>query len=219
MRLNFIARLLALSFALTGCSSITILPFAYDKKYLEEKKEFSKGIFYHGKNCHIVLIGEIQNEVSSQLQRLDRIIRDLHSCNNLKITLASRGGNIYPAMAIGRFIRDKEYTTEVFPGSECTSACALIYIAGVKRISQKDDNITRIGLHKPTKLTAGKRECLEYENDVAMKEQYLDYLRSMLKIDAANYYFASTNKSSCESVLYLYGEELLRSGIASASNY
>jgi len=52
---------------------------------------------------------------------------------NAIVVLESDGGAIIPAMDIGRTIRLLEYSTVVYQDSSCTSACALIWLAGTRR--------------------------------------------------------------------------------------
>lgn len=49
------------------------------------------------------------------------------------VHLQSEGGALIPALEIGRIIRIAGYTTVVVPGSNCASACALVWLAGKKR--------------------------------------------------------------------------------------
>jgi hypothetical protein len=66
--------------------------------------------------------------------------------NEVTVNLDSAGGDVAAAMKIGRIIRDSEATTVTY--GKCFSSCALIYIAGVRRMN---DLFTRwvIGLHRP----------------------------------------------------------------------
>lgn len=49
------------------------------------------------------------------------------------VLLNSDGGKISPAMDIGRTIKLREYKTVVYKDGRCTSACALIWVAGSSR--------------------------------------------------------------------------------------
>jgi hypothetical protein len=49
------------------------------------------------------------------------------------IYLESSGGALIPAIEIGKQVRARGHATVVLDGSTCTSACALIWIAGVPR--------------------------------------------------------------------------------------
>jgi hypothetical protein len=64
--------------------------------------------------------------------------------DDVTVYLSSPGGEVYPAMAIGRFIRVRGFGTMVPAGGECASACVLIWAAGYPRSL---DPYARLGLH------------------------------------------------------------------------
>jgi len=49
------------------------------------------------------------------------------------VYLESAGGALVPAIEIGKLVRARRHATAVLDGSTCTSACALIWIAGTPR--------------------------------------------------------------------------------------
>jgi hypothetical protein len=49
------------------------------------------------------------------------------------VHLDSAGGSLEPAIEIGKVVQARRHTTAVLDGSTCTSACALIWIAGAPR--------------------------------------------------------------------------------------
>ncbi len=63
---------------------------------------------------------------------------------NARIVLAGPGGNVVAALAIGQEIRARNLQTLVPAGAACASACALIWLAGTKRLLGED---ARIGFH------------------------------------------------------------------------
>ncbi len=65
--------------------------------------------------------------------------------NNATVYLESQGGKIYPALEIGKMIRLKEFATAV-DEAECTSACAMVWLAGVPRMMS---NFSSVGFHAP----------------------------------------------------------------------
>ena len=73
---------------------------------------------------------------------------DCSSDDTVIIKLASPGGDVYTAMAIGRWARARDAVTMVdsigSTDARCYSSCALIYIGGVIRV-----NGGEIGLHRP----------------------------------------------------------------------
>ncbi len=56
----------------------------------------------------------------------------------------SPGGAIFPALSIGAAIRAKGYATGVVSGAQCASACALMWLAGTKRLL---GNSAKVGFH------------------------------------------------------------------------
>jgi hypothetical protein len=60
------------------------------------------------------------------------------------VTLVSPGGKTNPAMRIGELIRRSAMSTFVPGGRDCTSACALIWVAGTSRLV---GNAPHIGFH------------------------------------------------------------------------
>jgi hypothetical protein len=64
--------------------------------------------------------------------------------DHLTISLNSFGGDTLAALAIGRQIRSKKYSTVVPSGAICGSACALIWLAGERRILS---GTARVGFH------------------------------------------------------------------------
>lgn len=64
---------------------------------------------------------------------------------NAVVYLDSGGGLMFPALDIGRMIRMSGFATAV-QGAQCTSACALVWLAGQSRMM---NNMTSIGFHGP----------------------------------------------------------------------
>lgn len=71
---------------------------------------------------------------------------------NAIVLLAGPGGNLETALAIGRAIRLKRFSTVVPNGFECASACGLIWLAGQTRYLTPS---SRVGFHAAYDLTEG----------------------------------------------------------------
>jgi hypothetical protein len=67
-----------------------------------------------------------------------------HSKKQVIVTLVSYGGSTSPALQIGDWIRKRGMSTFVPGGRTCTSACALIWLAGVPRTV---GDTPKIGFH------------------------------------------------------------------------
>ena len=68
--------------------------------------------------------------------------------NKAMVYLDSDGGKLQPAIEIGRIIRIKSFSTAV-QDTYCSSACALIWLAGEPRMMS---NYSSIGFHVPYKV-------------------------------------------------------------------
>lgn len=70
------------------------------------------------------------------------------------VALSSEGGALLTAIEIGKMIRLKEFPTLVLENYECTSACALIWIAGSTRFLAPNG---RVGFHASYRDEGGRK--------------------------------------------------------------
>jgi hypothetical protein len=68
------------------------------------------------------------------------------------IVLHSPGGSVTDALAMGRLIRKKNFTTQVEAGRYCASSCPLIFAGGVERRAGEK---AVIGVHQVSALAPG----------------------------------------------------------------
>jgi hypothetical protein len=61
------------------------------------------------------------------------------------VVLQSPGGSVSGALAMGRLIREKKFSTEVDSGRYCASACPLVFAGGIERRAQAN---AAIGVHE-----------------------------------------------------------------------
>lgn len=61
------------------------------------------------------------------------------------VALDSPGGSVLDALAIGRLIREKGFSTSVAAGSVCASSCPLIFAGGKQRLATAE---SAIGVHQ-----------------------------------------------------------------------
>lgn len=61
------------------------------------------------------------------------------------VVLNSPGGSVIDALAMGRLIRERKFTTEVEAGKYCASSCPLVFAGGVER---RAGNKAAIGVHQ-----------------------------------------------------------------------
>ncbi len=94
----------------------------------------------------IFMSGDVLHGDATRLQKLD---------DNLKravVFLRGPGGEIDEALTMGAEIRLRGYSTNVLSETECLSACAIIWLSGVRRYMSKS---SRIGFHGAYRVQNG----------------------------------------------------------------
>jgi hypothetical protein len=87
--------------------------------------------------------GEI---VRGDEQRFRAIADRVSADNVVVVALASPGGDVDPAVAIGRMVRERGFMTMVWSSAGCASACTLIWLAGQPAVIEWG---SRLGFHAP----------------------------------------------------------------------
>jgi hypothetical protein len=124
------------------------------------------------------------------------------------LALNSSGGELLPAMRMGRVLRSALAQTLVVRGGTCSSACVFLLASGIDRRLESD---SRVGLHRPTfpqeiladmetgdvrrtydKLTA---DCQKYLKDMGMDDKLF---ADMLRVPSQEIRFVDANY--CDSV-------------------
>lgn len=79
-------------------------------------------------SAFITIVGEIKSGDDEKFRKIAAEYSDAI------VLLDSEGGMIGPAMDIGRTIKLRGYGTAIYKTGSCASACALIWVAGSKRV-------------------------------------------------------------------------------------
>jgi hypothetical protein len=109
------------------------------------------------------------------------------------VRLDSRGGDVFSAMKIGRFIR--KYDAHTLIVGKCYSSCALIFIAGVLRW-----NWGELGLHRPYLATAPQsRQTIEKQLPFILS-QIKNYVAEMGITE--NFYNQMVNTEPSQILIY-----------------
>jgi hypothetical protein len=77
--------------------------------------------------------GKIEEGDAQKFNDVRRTIQANHSEKNVTVTLDSAGGHIGAALAIAKIVREMKWSTWVNADEDCNSACAIIWLAGMKR--------------------------------------------------------------------------------------
>jgi hypothetical protein len=121
------------------------------------------------------------------------------------IGLDSEGGNVHAAIMIGTEIRMRGFATDVLPGWECASACALIWLAGIPRgVSYSEHGgVGTVGFHAAHDVLTGEQS--------APNAVVGSYLGKLGLSDHAIYYLTSTPP---DEIRWLKPDVAQRLGIA-----
>mgnify|MGYP006285646851 CR=1 FL=1 len=84
-----------------------------------------------------------------------RFVAKTISLDEAIVVFSSPGGNLIAGVEIGKAIRLKDFTTYVPEGKFCTSACAIAWIGGTRRLMSRD---ARIGFHAAYRSTGGMQQ-------------------------------------------------------------
>lgn len=88
------------------------------------------------------------------------------------VVLSGPGGSVDAALAIGRLVRAQGLTTAVPAGADCASACALIWMAGQRRLLGRG---ARIGFHAISVMQRDGSQVQTHEFDHVLR-RYLNEL-------------------------------------------
>jgi hypothetical protein len=160
------------------CAAVALgLAFATTSVTASEVNFISGNVVHNGVGCNLRLIGEIQNGDLATLVRnrvrLQKLLNErfqsdsgslaeLWASRSPVLCLNSNGGSYIEGLKIAEFLLSKsesddfQMTTYVEAGSNCFSACALIFLAG-KRIDRGGERMParyvhvggRVGFHAP----------------------------------------------------------------------
>lgn len=93
------------------------------------------------------------------------------------VVLQSPGGSVRDALAMGRLIREKKFSTQVESGHYCASACPLIFAGGVERHAEPN---AAIGVHEVAALgNADMSGAAGLQNGQQISAECQQYLRDM----------------------------------------
>jgi hypothetical protein len=120
------------------------------------------------------------------------------------VVLASAGGSVADALAMGRLIRDKKFATEVEAGHYCASSCPLVFAGGAVRRAGEH---AVIGVHQVSAMTPTPLPAAEGMQDAQIVSAVCQrYLRDM-GVDLEVWVHAMETPS--ERLFYFRPDELL----------
>jgi len=105
---------------------------AADLEWIDADRAHSAAIFFDG---------EIAD---GDLQKLTYLVERNHRKPDLFIVFDSNGGDIHEAIKIGKYIRDKKFSTAIVSGYGCYSVCFFSFIGGKTKVILPTG---RLGVH------------------------------------------------------------------------
>lgn len=140
--------------------------------------------------------GEIKNGDDVTFRRLSIENKDAI------VVLDSAGGQLMPALEIGKIIRLAGYATMVGPDFICTSSCALIWLAGSPRYLEQDG---KVGFHASYRDNEGRLE------ETGVGNAVIGHYLSLMNLPQRAVVFATT--ASPTEIQWLTATNSRRSGI------
>lgn len=144
----------------------------------------------------IIISGEIERGDDEKFRRLTIEFPDAW------VALDSPGGALTPALEIGRLIRLRGYTTVILDKDTCTSSCALMWLAGERRVLI---GAAGVGFHASYIDEAGRK----VESGVA--NALIGHYLSQLGLSQRAVVFAT--KASPEQISWLTKDNKVDAGI------
>ena len=165
-------------------------------------------------DCFIAIDGPINAALEKAFAKAKSSLEGLE-CVEKIVLIKSNGGDIEVAMRIGREIRSGKYATDMH--GYCESACAFIYIGGVRRFAHQNSRIvdnSKLGVHQPASELLFQ-QCIGNDPKNGLITQSIrQYLALMLPPLGASTLSKEMFETSCKRITYIDANTLLRSGIA-----
>lgn len=199
------------------CSCVSIPEGRYSTQY-SDGKVIIQNI---GGKCELLLDGGISSDlpdfIESEINNLNT-----RNCSSKFLIINSHGGLLSAAQKIGKLIRSNKFDTVVRYEKQCSSACGLIFIAGINRIIWKPNFLftkePRIGFHTPAiKSTNNCLNITQASKDARVRSvvtNVFKYAESMIGRDPALQFTTNMFDTDCKDMKNFSPEILMRQGIA-----
>jgi hypothetical protein len=129
--------------------------------------------------------------------------------NITTIVLASPGGSVADALAMGKLIRKRNFATEVEAGHYCASSCPLVFAGGaVRRVGDS----AAIGVHQVSAMAATPLPANEGMQDAQIVSAVCQRYLQGMGVDPEVWLHAMETPS--ERLFYFHPEDLIRLKLA-----
>jgi hypothetical protein len=162
--------------------------------------------------CEVTLSGDIDQTAVQQLTRaLDQLAPQ--RCEQRWLVLQAAQGQIGAAVTVGSMLRNRNFNTLLAPGTDCLTACVLVFAAGRERVLGTDAPMARLGISRiPPDADDATPRC-EAEIGRAQAQTLGRYLRAMLPGATADAVFHAMVQADCRAPLYWRPADVVNNGL------
>lgn len=166
-----------------------------------------------GGHCLLRWRGEFPADAVAALgQALSEM--EQHRCTRKTLVMDLRGGDIGPATTLGAMLRNRQFDTELLPGSRCQTPCALVFAAGRQRLIPEDGPTAQLLLSQPRRDQDFGQAVCETELSRGQQLTLTRYLRAMLPPATAAIVYQKIGRATCRRHDILDAPEALATGLA-----
>lgn len=166
-----------------------------------------------GGHCRLHWRGEFPADA---VPALSQALRELeqYRCTRKTLALDLRGGDIGPATTLGAMLRNRQFDTELLPGSRCQTPCALVFAAGRQRLMPEEGPTAQLLLSQVRRDQDFGQAVCETELSRGQQLTLTRYLRAMLPPATASVMYQKISRATCRRYDTLQAPEALATGLA-----
>jgi len=137
-----------------------------------------------------------------------------HHCQRKILALDLQGGDIGPATTLGALLKNRQFDTELLPGSRCETPCVMVFAAGRQRLLPEGSPPARLLLSQVRPDQDFGRAICETELSRNQQLTLTRYLRAMLPLPTATAVYQKISRATCRRHDTLGAPEALALGLA-----
>lgn len=165
-------------------------------------------------DCFLLIDGNINQALKTTFAKAKKSLKR-QSCLEKMVMIKSHGGDLQVAMDLGKQIRSEKWNSDMH--GYCESACALVYIGGVKRFAHLNSQIvenTNLGVHQPSSELLFHKCIPKTPSSGPVVQHISQYIHQMLSPGAADHLVDWLFATSCQKITYIDASTLLKTGVA-----
>lgn len=211
-RLSHRARLALSACALAGLTACGSAP---QRAGTASDAEAAVRLQRQANRCELTLDGEIDQVAVHELTRaLGQL--EQQRCGQRWLVLRAPQGQIGAAVTVGAMLRNRDFSTRLAPGTDCLTACVLVFAAGRERVLGTDAPMARLGISRiPPDADDPSPRC-EAQIGRAQAQTLGRYLRAMLPAATADAVFHAMAQADCRAPLYWRPADVVNNGLVTA---